>query len=109
MEWVYPGRRDAPIKPRAPPSSAFLPGSQRGAISTLGQSSFYKVEPFLKLCELSRLTCQAGLGVVQRCGVLLQLVLQLGQRGSRGCAPAYCPGYCPRHQYRCASDHRESQ
>lgn len=69
----------SPTKSRALPSSALLPGSQREAISALGQSSLDKVEPFLKLGELSRLTCQAGLGVFQRCGVVLQLLLQLGQ------------------------------
>jgi hypothetical protein len=68
----------------------------------LGQQSLGKVEAFLKLCQLS-------LGVVQCCGVLLQLVTEPGKFGWRGSPPAYCSGDCPRNQHDRTGGDRESE
>jgi hypothetical protein len=75
----------------------------------LGQQPLGKVKAFLKLCELHRLASQAVVGVFQRCGVLIQLLAELGKLGSRGSAPGYCPSYCPRDHYRRRGDHREGK
>jgi hypothetical protein len=48
----------------------------------------------VELREFTRLISQAGLGVLQCSSVLLQLLPDLGQLGSRSSTAAYRPGYC---------------
>ena len=43
------------------------------------------------------------LDVFQRCGVVLQLVIEFGELGSRGSPPAYGPSDGPRNQHECGT------
>src|SRR5918999_407925 len=81
---------------------------QGRAISTLGQQSLGKVQALLELCQLIRLSRQAVLDILQREGVLFQLIIESGHLGSRGSPPAQGPGYGPGNQYQRRPDDRES-
>src|SRR5437868_5849676 len=95
------------MMPTAPRSQSTVLGLQFGAIPALGQHSFSKVESLLKLCHLRRLAGQAVLDLFQRCGLVLQLLTELGQLGSRGSPAAYGARYGARNQHQRGTGDRE--
>jgi len=90
-------------------SAAVFPGSQWWPLPGLGQEAFGKVDPFLELGELSRLVCQAVLDVLERDGLLLHSLPEMGRVGSAGSASGYRPGDRPHDENQGAADDCQGQ